>query len=97
MPVKITHFIYAFLPLALAPVFFFALAEGWINLGGGEKDILIVLPYTLWALIFFVSSVILIIKRRTLKQWAGRATSLALLVLIILAACLYSFDWLGVL
>ena len=40
------------LPLALTPLLVFLLADGYINLGGGEKDVLMALPWLLWALLF---------------------------------------------
>ena len=37
--------------LMLAPVFFFLIAEGRLNFGGREKDIILVVPAALWALL----------------------------------------------
>ena len=58
----------AFLPLALTPVLFFALAEGWVNLGGGEKDILMLVPWLLWSLIFATTALTLWWRRWALTR-----------------------------
>ncbi len=40
------------LPMALTPVLAFLLSEGYVNMGGGCKDILLLLPWTLWAVLY---------------------------------------------
>ena len=47
------------LPLALTPVLGHLLAQGYINLGGGEKDIIVLVPWLLWSLLFAISSWVL--------------------------------------
>lgn len=49
----------AFFPLLLAPAPGFLLSEGYLDLGGGEKDILWVLPWVLWSVLYAVSSCVL--------------------------------------
>lgn len=44
------------LPLALTPAMAFLLSEGYVNMGGGCKDILLLLPWMLWALLYGVIS-----------------------------------------
>lgn len=46
------------LPLALPPAFGFLLAEGYVNLGGGCKDILMLIPWIVWAVAYFVGSLV---------------------------------------
>jgi hypothetical protein len=96
--IRLTHIPLAALPLALAlaPGLFFALAEGWINAGGGEKDVVLVLPYAIWSLVFLASAIVLIVKRRPLWSWIRRASGIALLALISIAAVAYSLSWLGI-
>lgn len=48
----------ALLPLAGTPVLFFGIVEGWIDLGGGEKDLVWVLPCLLWSMLFAVASLV---------------------------------------
>ena len=38
------------MPLSLTPLVVFTLAEGLVNVGGGEKDILLALPWMVWSL-----------------------------------------------
>lgn len=44
------------LPMALTPAMAFLLSEGYVNMGGGCKDILLLLPWTLWVLLYGVIS-----------------------------------------
>ncbi len=45
----------ALLPLLFTPVLGYLLAEGYLNLGGGEKDILLVLPSAFFSLVYGIS------------------------------------------
>lgn len=51
--------IIALLPLALVPVLVHLIASGRLDLGGGEKDLVWVLPWLLWSLLFAASSLVL--------------------------------------
>lgn len=42
----------AFLPLCLTPVLLHGLASGAVDLGGGEKDLVWMLPWALWSVLF---------------------------------------------
>ena len=90
------HIGLALLPLALTPALVFLLAEGLIDFGGGEKDLILAIPYVLWTAIFAVSSVVLILKRWTLRRWLKRSflISVAAIMLVWLIALL--MNWLGV-
>ena len=46
------------LPLALTPLWGFLLAEGYVNLGGGCKDIIAVVPWMIWAFAYFIASLV---------------------------------------
>ncbi len=46
----------AFAPLAATPLLLTGLASGRLDLGGGEKDLVWLLPWTLWSLLFAVAS-----------------------------------------
>ncbi|HUE84107.1 MAG TPA: hypothetical protein VMM84_18535 [Pyrinomonadaceae bacterium] len=41
----------ALLPLSFAPVIVYLIASGYFDLGGGEKDLVVVLPWLLWSFI----------------------------------------------
>jgi hypothetical protein len=58
----------ALLPLSLTPILLLALTEGYIEFGGGEKDILFVLPWTIWSLIFAGTAFMLWWRRWSLMR-----------------------------
>ena len=93
---RFANIVLAAVPLLIAPVLFFLLAEGWLNVGGGEKDILIAFPYALWALIFFVVSLILIVRGWPLRGWAGRAAFLSVGTVLVLWVIVFFSSWFGV-
>jgi hypothetical protein len=45
-------------PLLLTPAWGYFLAEGFINLGGGEKDILMLIPCLARSILFLVSGIV---------------------------------------
>lgn len=94
--IRFAQAVLAAVPLCLSPILFFATAEGWLNFGGGEKDLLLILPYLIWALVFFLTALILIIKHKPVHYWLYRAFTVALLVIIVLAVIAYVSSWLGV-
>lgn len=49
----------ALLPLSFAPVIVHLIASGYFDLGRGEKDLVLVLPWLLWSFIFAIASLIL--------------------------------------
>ena len=96
MRIKLLHAALAAIPLLLTPVLFFMLADGWINLGGGEKDIVVTLPWLLWALIFFITALVLIIKGWPLRRWFTRAGIVSFVVMLLLFVITYITGWLGI-
>jgi len=84
-------------PLLLSPLILFALAEGWVDFGGAEKDVLLIVPYLIWALTFFVCANILILKRWLLIRWIKCSFAIATSLLLALAAVVYITSRLGVL
>jgi hypothetical protein len=46
------------LPLALTPGLGFLVAEGYVNLGAGCKDILALIPLLVWAFAYFICSLV---------------------------------------
>jgi len=68
--------------IALTPVLFYALAGGVLNLGGGEKDILFVVPWLLRALVFAGSCWILWFRGHALGAGLWRAALAGLAGLI---------------
>lgn len=58
------------LPLALTPVLGFLLAEGYVNLGAGCKDIFALIPWVVWAFGYFIASLALRRKEKPLLRTA---------------------------
>ena len=49
----------ALAPLSLSPILLLALAEGHADFGGGEMDAVILVPWTLWSLVFGITALVL--------------------------------------
>jgi len=84
------------LPLALTPLLGYLLAQGSINLGGGEKDILVLLPWMAWSLFFAVSSWVFWRRGYSIRGASGRAALVALAGLAILGVTLTILGQLGI-
>lgn len=67
-------------PLALSPLLLFLAAEGYLNFGGGEKDIILMLPWVLWSLTYGIAFAVgwarKVPLRRVLAYASGGATVL---------------------
>ena len=73
---NITRIVLALSPLLVTPVLLSLLAGGQLNLGGGEKDVILVVPWLFWSVVYAFSSFFL-----WGRGWAtGRATGLSILV-----------------
>ncbi len=46
--------ILSILPLALTPLLGFLIAHGYLNFGGGEKDLFLLIPWIVWSVVYFV-------------------------------------------
>ncbi|MFW2438434.1 MAG: hypothetical protein ACN4GR_03590 [Arenicellales bacterium] len=93
---KLIDFVIAAIPIGLTPMLIFALAEGWLDFGGGEKDILLALPYSFWALIFFLVAAVFIINRSTRRRWITKSALIASITLVIVCVAVYFTGWLGI-
>ena len=86
------------IPLALTPPLAFLLAEGYLDFGGGEKDLLLLLPWTVWSLFYTFIFIILWVKRknviRSVYYAAGGSTGL--MILIWIGLYIFSFAQLGI-
>jgi hypothetical protein len=67
-------------PLAVTPLLVLLIAEGYLNFGGGEKDLILVLPWVLWSLVYGSAFAVCWARklplRRALSYAAGGATIL---------------------
>ncbi len=66
----------ALLPLVLTPLFVWLIGEGYLDFGGGEKDLIMVFPWLLWSIFFLVA--FLVCWRR--KVTFGRSLVLSVVV-----------------
>ena len=84
--VALWRFLLGIAPLGLTPILAFLIAEGYLNFGGGEKDLLLLIPWILWAIIYSIIYVVQWIKKtniiRGLYISAGGATGLTVLLWI---------------
>ena len=98
MPRWIVKLVLCLLPLALTPLWVYRIAKGYLNFGGGEKDIILVIPWLVWAVLYAVLFVIVWVKgllaRHGFASAAGSATGLC--VVLWLALLLWPAGWLGV-
>ena len=84
-------------PLLLTPVLFYLLAEGHLNLGGGEKDILLLIPWIAWSLIYAVSFWVCWRKGYPPGRSAWRSALVGLVGLGVLGLALFLVGELGIL
>ena len=79
-------------PLALTPLLGLALAEGWLDLGGGEKDLLLLVPWLLWSVAYLALVCVHWWRGRTSWRGAGRAGWQATVLLLVLWAGLLAYS-----
>lgn len=85
----------ALLPLLLTPALVYVLAMGTFDLGGGEKDLVLVLPYFLWSFLYAVCSLELWRRGWSLRRSVMRSALLATAGLLATALVLDLFGQLG--
>ncbi|WP_428609113.1 hypothetical protein [Sedimenticola sp.] len=86
---RIVQITIATIPLLLTPVLLLLIGEDILSFGGGEKDVVIAIPWLIWSLIFAVSSYVLIFKRWRLRRWWVRSAIVATATLVILWLVLF--------
>jgi hypothetical protein len=96
MLTALSRLILAFLPLASAPLLVHLIAEGHISFGGGEKDLVWILPWLLWSLIFGSSSLVLWHRRWPVVRSTVWSAAIGLAAVLLAAVVLGVFGQLGV-
>ena len=86
----------ATLPILLTPLLIYALAEGILNFGGGEKDILLALPWLIWSVVFALCSYVLIYRKWPVRRWVCRSALVATGALLGLGLVAYVTSYLGI-
>jgi hypothetical protein len=79
------------LPLALTPVWTILISDGLLNFGGGEKDLLLLIPWLIWSFIFLVIFITCWIKKLSIKKGLAYSTGGATAIIIII--WLLMFVW----
>ena len=93
---SVLRVVIALLPVAVAPVLVILIANGELDLGGGEKDLVWVLPWLLWSIIFAVSSFILWYRGWSLLRSSARSAAVGFGGVVIAALLLAVFGQLGI-
>ena len=93
---KILQSILALIPLFLTPALIYGLAEGILDFGGGEKDIILALPWLIWSVVFAICSFILIYHRWGTVRWTLRSAVIATMALVGLGVIAYAGSFLGI-
>lgn len=86
----------AMAPLAITPLLLFAIAEGYLSFGGGEKDLILLVPWTIWSLAFGVSALLLWARRWPHRRALVRSAAVGIGVVVLVFAVLAAFGRLGV-
>lgn len=80
-------------PLALCFALAWAVIEGPLSFGGGEKDIILIFPLAAWSLLFAVTSLVLWAVGTSLGRASKLAALIALAVLVLALAILAAVTW----
>ena len=86
----------ALVPLALVPGVLHLIGSGLLDLGGGEKDLVWVLPWFLWSFLFAASSLILWHRGWSLSRSLVRSAVVGVAGVLLTAVLLAVFGQLGV-
>jgi len=85
------------LPLGFAPLLVHLIGSGYLNFGGGCKDVLMMVPWIIWSLLYLIISIVCWRKHWSIARGLagsviGAAAILALLFLVLLVG---NLAWLG--
>lgn len=92
----VVRIVLSLLPLGLTPVLGYLLAQGYINLGGGEKDILLLIPWLIWSLVFGFSSLVFWRRGYPIAPALWRSALVGLAGLVVLGVSLTLLGRLGI-
>jgi hypothetical protein len=82
--------------LAFVPLLVHVIAGGRVDLGGGEKDLVWVLPWTLWSVLFGLNSLVLWRRHWPARRSTVWSAAVGLMGVLVTAAILAVFGQLGV-
>jgi len=78
-------------PLVIFPILLFFTIQGTLDIGGGEKDIVIAIPMLVFALFYLVSYMILIKKKKRVFIAVMLSSFISFLSLIIITLVFSQF------
>lgn len=79
----------AFAPLAATPGLLWLIGEDLLSFGGGEKDVVVLIPWMLWSIAFAVAFLLETRRCRGLLQPLLRGAGWALGMILVIWAVLY--------
>lgn len=79
-------------PFLIAPLLGFLIAENYLGFGGGDKDIAILIPWVLWALIFLLTGIFQWKKYRQYRPWLLKSLISSLIILIAIWLLLFIYS-----
>lgn len=79
-------------PLLLTPLFFYLISEDIMSFGAGDKDIVLLLPWLVWAAFFLAAGLILWKKNLPLKRWSLKSVLYSVVALVALWLCLFAYS-----
>lgn len=86
------------LPLLLTPLWAYLIADGYLDFGGGEKDLILLLPWLLWSALFAIAGTIAWFRRQSVagmvKRGLGWATGCLLGIWV--TVLLFFSEWAGI-
>jgi hypothetical protein len=90
---RYAHFLFAFLPFLFTPALAYLLAEGFLS--SSDKNIVLVVPYILWASTYLVVSAVLITKRWDFGAWVKRSLIISFSSMLSLCAIFFGLQFFG--
>jgi hypothetical protein len=91
-------FILWLLPISLTPLWGYLIADGYLNFGGGEKDLFLLALWIVWSLLYMLIFIVCWVKRMKMKRVLlfsmGGATVILVTAGIVLA--IFANDVLGI-
>ena len=80
-------------PLLATPAFGFLIAENYLSLGAGDKDLFLLIPWLIWSIIFMIIGATLWRKNIQYKVWVLKAISLSIVIVFILWFILFIISY----
>jgi hypothetical protein len=84
----------AFVPLLLTVIFAWLVMDGYLNFGGGEKEIILAVPLLIWSLVYLCCYLVLWWRRISLGRSMAVSSGLATGFVVIAWVVLFGVLWL---